>query len=108
MIERLLSNNCILQFLVSVIKSLFIALSNIFGNTMDSILNKKTILVVKLFSVSLMSVVICLLAGQISYRYIHYLIIFFLDIVFFFTALFIILYHVFKEPENRLNIVPVR
>ncbi len=87
-------------------KSLFIVLSNIFGQSIDSILNKKTMFVVKLFPVSLMSIIICFLESQISYKYVHYLTIFFLEIVFFFTGLFIILYHVFKEPENSLKIVP--
>jgi len=108
MIKCLLSNNCLLKFLALIIKSLFIVLSNIFGQTIDSVLNKKTILVVKLFPVSIMSIVICLIAGQILYKFLHYVIIFFLCIIFLFTTLFIILYHVLKEPENRLIIITAR
>ena len=104
MFKCLLPNNCLLKFLVIALKSIFIVLSNIYGYTVDSILYRKTMLVVKLFPVSIMSIVICLVVGQILCRYLHYLILF-LDIVFFFTALFIILYHILKEPETRLNII---
>lgn len=106
---RLLTlNNCLLNFLILVIKSLFIAVSDIFGHTIDSILNRKAILVIKLFPISIMSIVIYLLIGHISLKYTHYLMIIYLNVIFLFTALFIILYHALKEPGNFLNIIPVR
>lgn len=103
----LTSNNCFFKLIVLVIQSIFIAISDILGYARDSILNRKAVLIIRLFPASIMSIIICFLIGQISSKYTHYLMIIFLSVIFLFTALFIILYHALKEPEDSLNIIPV-
>lgn len=99
MVKHLLFYNRTIRILLTIMA--FVVLSCVFVPFFDFLSASKVTPVIRQIPVTLISVVICLIASQIFLKYLHYSILF-LEIVFFFTTLFVILYHVLKEPETIL------
>lgn len=85
---------------IKVAKLFCVAFFNAFDYILTSAWNRKYVIIC-LFPLSITAFMSCLIMYQTSFSFIYYFIIS-LDIIFFLTTLFLIMYHVFKEPEFLL------
>jgi len=99
LIKSLIYKKLILNIL-QLLKLFCVAIFDAFDYILSSTWNRKTFFI-RLQPVSFMASVFCLIIYQASFKSINYFIIS-LDIIFLLTTLFLIMYHVFKDPENLL------